>query len=132
MNDCHRDPKPRQYHLSGSRGILYILNMFQIPIHTNRAIIFHSTISHLKVIPLINRKNHIIKLNIWPDVPYSNGTTSILVKSLTVIEILHRIRWFTRRNQNCVPVTLYGSCPQTPTPRTILIKQELGPHRHNK
>ena len=79
MNDCHRDPKTRQYHLTGSGGTLEILNLIQRPIHSSWEIIRHSTKSQVKVTPIINWKNNTVKWNVWVNFPYSNGTTFILV-----------------------------------------------------
>ena len=55
-----------------------------------------------------------------------------LVISLIVIEILHRIGWFMKGNQNWVIVRLAGACPQTPYPKTLPIKRYPGPHQHHK
>ena len=61
--------------------------------------------------------------------PYIHPCFQVI--SLTVINILHRIGWFTRRSQNWVIVTLAGACPQTPSPTTLLLKRDPGPHRHH-
>ena len=52
--------------------------------------------------------------------------------NIDVLEILHRIGWFTSRNQNWVTVKLveYFSC--IPNPRTLPLNREPGPHWHNK
>ena len=54
------------------------------------------------------------------------------VISLTVIDILLRSRWFARRIQKWVIVTLAGACPQTPSPTTLPLNQDPGPHRNYK
>ena len=54
------------------------------------------------------------------------------VISMTIIEILHTISWFTRRNRNWVIVTLYGACHQNTSPITIPLEQDPGPHWYNK
>ena len=46
---------------------------------------FPITSSHLKVSPVINWNNHIIKWNVWANVPYFTGTTSILVHISTLV-----------------------------------------------
>ena len=51
---------------------------------------------------------------------------------MTVIEILHMIRWFTRRNQNWVIVTLAWACPKTPYLKTLPLKRDPGPYQHHK
>ena len=41
--------------------------------------------SHLKIIPVINLKNHIVKWNIWENVPYSTGTIRIFIHIPTLV-----------------------------------------------
>ena len=45
--------------------------------------------------------------------------------------ILNRIRWFTGRGENRVIVTLDVACPQTPSPVTLPLKRDPGPHWHH-
>ena len=61
--------------------------------------------------------------------PYIHPCFQVI--SLTVINILHRIGWFTRRNQNWVIVTTSGACPQTPYPTTLPLNRDPGPYRHH-
>ena len=52
--------------------------------------------------------------------------------SMTATEIHNSIRWFMRRNLNGVTLTLAGVSPQIPTPRTLHIKRDTGPHRRGE
>ena len=65
--------------------------------------------------------------NIHPR-PYIHPCFQVIY--LTIINILHRIGWFTRRNQNRVIVTLAGACHQITSATTLPLKQEPGLHRH--
>ena len=58
--------------------------------------------------------------------PYIHPCFQVI--SLTVIKILHRIGWFTKRNKNWVIVKLAGSFPQTPSPKTRPLKRNPWPH----
>ena len=62
--------------------------------------------------------------------PYIHPCFQVI--NMTVIKILHRIGWFTRRNQNWVIVTLSGACTQTPSLITLPLKLDPGSHRHHK
>ena len=62
--------------------------------------------------------------------PYIHPCFQVI--SLTVINILHVIGWFTRRNQNWFIMALAGDCPQTPSPITLTIKRDSGPYQYHK
>ena len=54
------------------------------------------------------------------------------VRSLTFIYINLYYWLVTIRKQIRFIMTLYGSCTHTPTPRTLSLNINLGPHRHHK
>ena len=95
----------------------------------------------LKVNPInkLKEPHHQVKFMIecsiihWNQIrtcPYIKPCFQII--SMTVIDILHRIVWFMRRNQNWVIMTLDGACPHITYPITLPLKLNPGPHRHHK
>ena len=76
------------------------------------------------------RKHCVIHQNYTNHCPYIHPCFKVI--SLTIVYIHNKIVWFTRRKQTRFIVTLYGSCTQNPTPRTIYLNRNLGPHQHHQ
>ena len=102
--------------------MLWTKNYFKVS-HSNKLKEPHHQVKCL-------RKCSILHWNHIHPHPYIHPCFGVI--SLTIIEILHRIGWFMRRNQNWVIVTLAGAFPRILYPTTIPIKRDPGPHRHHK
>ena len=76
------------------------------------------------------RKHCVIHQNYTNHCPYIHPCFQ--VTSLTIIYIHQKIGWYKRRKKIRFVVKLYGYCTQTPTPRTISLNKNPGPHRHHK
>ena len=75
-------------------------------------------------------KHSVIHHNYSYPCPYIHPCFQVM--SIPSYTSIYNIGWFTWRKQIRFVVTLYGYFIQNPTPRTISLKWNIGPHRHHK